>query len=241
MKMKNAVVLVTGANRGLGRALVRASLEAGARKVYAGTRDAAQVEADERVVPLDLDITRVDSRAAAAARASDVTVLINNAGVLTSYDVLTSRAEDLARDFAVNVFGTLEVTQAFLPALERAGAVGPAAVVNVLSVVSLASMPSIGGYSASKAASYSMTQALRGALAKKNIAVHAAFPGAIDTDMVRTFEMPKTSAEVVAAGIIEGVERGLEEIAPDPMSRDLVAMWRRDPKELERALANMSG
>jgi len=113
--------------------------------------------------------------------------------------------------------------------------------VNVLSVVSLANMPALGAYSASKAAAYSITQALRGDLEKKGIGVHAALPGAIDTDMVRAFEMAKTSPRQVAQAILAGVEQGLEEITPDPMSQELVAQWRRDPKQLERQLASMSG
>ena len=109
--------------------------------------------------------------------------------------------------------------------------------VNVLSVVSLGNMPSLGGYSASKAAAFSFTQALRPGLARRGISVHAALPGAIDTDMVRAFDMPKTSPESVAHGILEGVELGLEDIAPDPMSRELFAKWQRDPKALEQQLA----
>lgn len=246
MKMNNAVVLVTGANRGLGRALVQASLDAGARRVYAGARDAKQLEAvvrsaPDRIVPLALDITDSRSLEAAAAAAADITVLFNNAGVLASYNVLSSSAEQLAQEFTTNFFGLVGATKAFLPALERAGAAGDAALVNVLSVVSLANMPAIGGYSASKAAAFSVTQALRADLVKKRISVHAVLAGSIDTDMVRTFEMPKTSPEAVAKGILDGVELGLEEILPDPMSRDLFALWKRDPKELEQKLAGLSG
>lgn len=149
----------------------------------------------------------------------------------------------VAQDFATNCFGTLAASKAFLPALSRAGAGagGHAALVNVLSVVSLCNMPALGAYSASKAAAYSITQALRWDLAKLNIAVHAVFAGAIDTDMVRAMEMTKTSPEDVARAIVSGVERGVEDIFPDPMSKDLCATWRRDPKELERQLASMSG
>jgi len=163
-------------------------------------------------------------------------VLINNAGVLASYNVLTSTREQLAEDFAINAFGVLAVTKALLPALERAAAGGEAALANVLSVVSLASMPALGGYSAAKAAAYSITQALRGELAAKRIAVHAVFPGPIDTDMTRTFEMAKTSPEAVAQAIIDGIERGVEDIYPDPASRDMFATWQRDLKQLERQL-----
>jgi NAD(P)-dependent dehydrogenase (short-subunit alcohol dehydrogenase family) len=246
MKLSHAVVLVTGANRGLGRALVQASLEAGARRVYAGARDPQQLDtlarsAPDRIIPLALDITDPRSLEAAAARATDLTVLFNSAGVLASYNVLTTSPEDLARDFATNVFGTLASTRAFLPALERAGAAGSAALINVLSIVSFANMPALGGYSAAKAAAYSITQALRGELATRRIGVHAAFPGPIDTDMVRAMEMPKTSPEQVARAIVEGVQRGDDEILPDPMSREMFALWKRDPRALERQFTSMSG
>jgi NAD(P)-dependent dehydrogenase (short-subunit alcohol dehydrogenase family) len=246
MKMKDAVVLVTGANRGLGRALAEVCLAAGARRIYAAARDPKQLEslvepARDRIVPLPLDITSASSLEAAAAKAADVSVLINNAGVLGSFNVLSSNQEQIARDFTTNFFGTLAATKAFLPALERAAAREHAAVVNVLSVVSLANMPAIGGYSASKAAALSITQALRFDLLRKGIRVHAALPGAIDTDMVRDFEMPKTSPQDVAKGIIDGVEQDLDDILPDPMSRELVSIWRRDSKALEHQFAAMSG
>jgi NAD(P)-dependent dehydrogenase (short-subunit alcohol dehydrogenase family) len=245
MKLENAVVLVTGANRGLGSALVAASLAAGARRVYAGARDPKQLaamlaRAPDRVVPLAIDITNADSLAAAAAGVPDVSVLFNNAGVLASSGLLSSSSADIAQDFATNLFGTLAATKAFLPALTRAGGRGQAALVNVLSVVSLASMPALGAYSASKAAASSITQALRADLGKLGISVHGVFAGAIDTDMVRAMKMVKTSPADVAQAIVEGVEQGLEDIFPDPMSRGAFATWRNDPKELERQLASLS-
>jgi len=244
MKIKDAVVLVTGSNRGLGLALARASLAAGARRVYAGARDPATLanlvrEGEGRVTPLTLDVTNEQSLARAAAEAPDVTLLFNNAGVLASFGVLSSTPPQIAQDFAINCFALLATTQAFLPALERAGANGSAAIVNVLSVVSLASMPGLGGYSASKAAAYSLTQALRSDLAPKRIRVHAVLPGAIDTDMVRAMDMPKTSPESVAQGVLAGVERGEPEIFPDPMSRELYALWKADPKGLQRQLGQV--
>jgi len=246
MKMNDAVVVVTGANRGLGLALVHAAIGAGARKVYAGARDPKQLAAlvehsGGRVVPLALDITDARSLAAAAEHAPEVTVLFNNAGVLTSYNVLTATSEEMTHDFGTNFFGTLAATKAFLPALERAAQVGPAAVVNVLSVASLANVPALAAYSASKAAASSITQALRVELLKKRVSVHGVFAGAIDTDMVRGMEMAKTSPEDVAKGILEGLLRGEEDIAPDPMSRGLFEMWSRDPKSVERQLGTISG
>jgi NAD(P)-dependent dehydrogenase (short-subunit alcohol dehydrogenase family) len=242
MKLKDAIVLVTGANRGLGKSLVQANLEAGARRVYAGARNPAQLAAmvsaaQGRVVPLALDITNEDSLRAAAARAEDITILYNNAGILTSDNVLASRADQIAQEFTTNFFGMLSATRAFLPALERGGAVGPAALVNVLSVVSLANMPALGAYSAAKAAAFSITQALRGDLARRGISVHAVLPGAIDTDMIRAFDMPKTSPDDVAREIVAGVEQDRAEILPDPISREMFALWQRDPLALARQLA----
>lgn len=247
MKLQDETALVSGANRGLGRALVEATLEAGARRIYACARNPTQLAdvvamAPDRIVPIALDITDAHSRSAAAERAPDVSVLFNNAGVLASYSVLESRREDIAHDFAVNCFGMLDATQAFLPALARAGqrATGEtvsAAVVNILSIVSLFSMPALGGYSASKAAAYSITQALRCELAAKRIAVHAVLAGAIDTDMVRAMEMPKTSPLEVARNIVHAVSRGEDDILPESASQGMFEIWRRDPRELERQLA----
>lgn len=242
MKLDHATVLVTGANRGLGRSLVAAALAAGARRIYATARDPRSLApvvatAPDRITPLALDVTDPRAVEATAKAAPDVTLLINNAGVLASYRVLESGADDIARDFATNVFGLLAVTRAFVPALERAAAAGGAAIVNVLSVASLASVPALGAYSASKAAAFSVTQGLRSALAARRIAVHAAFPGAIDTDMIRAMAGPKTSPDAVAAAILADVAQGVEDIAPDPMSRELFAMWQRDPRALERQFA----
>ena len=202
MKLSNEVVVVTGANRGLGRAFVQVALEAGAAKVYAGARDPKQLDdlvarGEGRVVALALDVTSDASLEAAAAKAADATVLVNNAGVLAGFSVLSTSAADLQRDFAVNTFGTLAATKAFLPALERAA---KAAIVNVLSVVSFGSIPGLGGYSAAKAASYSMTQALRSELGKKGIAVQ---PGS------QARGEPKTRFPVVMAiGIGKQVVHG---------------------------------
>lgn len=236
MKIEGSVALVTGANRGLGKALVSALVEAGAAKVYAAARDERKVSADSpRIVPLALDSTRPEQIAAAARRAEDVTLLINNAGVLTSFDVLAASQADLEADFRTNVYGTLGVIRAFLPVLERAP--GGATIVNVLSLTSLASFPPLGGYSASKAAAYSVTQALRPQLKARRIDLLAVLPGPIDTDMVKSLEMPKTSSADTARGMLAGITRGEEEIFPDPMAQQMGALWSRSPKEFERAFA----
>jgi NAD(P)-dependent dehydrogenase (short-subunit alcohol dehydrogenase family) len=236
MKIEGCVALVTGANRGLGKAIVSALVEAGAAKVYASARDARQVFSDDsRVVPVTLDVTRPEQVAAAARTAGDVTLLINNAGTMNSFNVLTTSQADLDADFRVQVHGTLGVIRAFLPVLERAGG---ATIVNVLSLTSLASFPALGGYSASKAAAYSMTQALRPELKKKQIEILAALPGPIDTNMVKDLPMPKTSPAETAKGLLAGIARGDEEIFPDPMAQQMSAVWNKSHKEYERAFAS---
>src|SRR5450432_1952901 len=169
--------------------------------------------------------------------AGDVTLLINNAGALNSFNVLTSSQADLDADFGVQVHGMLGVIRAFLPVLERAA--GGATIVNVLSLTSLASFPPLGGYSASKAAAYSMTQALRPELKQKQIEILAVLPGPIDTDMVKDLPMPKTSPADTAKELLAGIARGDEEIFPDPMAQQMGALWNKSHKEYERAIASI--
>jgi NAD(P)-dependent dehydrogenase (short-subunit alcohol dehydrogenase family) len=235
-RLHTAVALVTGANRGLGKALVSALLAAGASRVYAAARDEKSIpRTDPRVEPLRLDVTQPEQVAAAARRATDVTLLINNAGRLSSFNVLSTTPAELEADFDVQVHGTLSVIKAFVPILARGA--GGATIVNVLSLASLASVPTMGGYSASKAAAYSVTQALRPELAKRSIRVLAALPGPIDTDMTKNLELPKTSASEAAERIVAGIVRGDEEIFPDRMSEQMGPLWLRDPKAYERAFA----
>jgi NAD(P)-dependent dehydrogenase (short-subunit alcohol dehydrogenase family) len=238
MKIEGSVALVTGSNRGLGKALVSALLEAGAAKVYAAARDASKVSSDDpRVVPLALDTSKPEQIAAAVRAARDVTLLMNNAGVASSANVLTASQAAMDSDFRTNVYGTLAVIKGFLPVLERAR--GGAVIVNVLSLVSLGSFPALGGYSGSKAAAYSITQSLRPELKGKHIEILAALPGPIDTDMVKDLPMPKASPADVAKGLLPGVERGEEDIFPDPMAQQMGALWNKSHKEYERAFASL--
>lgn len=241
MKIEGSAVFVTGTNRGLGRAFVEDLLARGARRVYSASRDGA-AHADPRVVALKLDITNPEQVRAAAAAAPDVELLVNNAGVAASYSALKLEPEQLQRDLDVNLHGTLAVTRAFLPALMAARQAGKdAAITTVLSILSMASMPVIAGYSASKAALWSVMQGLRGELRAPGIRVHNVFPGLIDTDMARPFDMPKTSAEAVARAILDGVAADQEDIAPDPMSANVVETFLRNPRELERQFGAMLG
>jgi NAD(P)-dependent dehydrogenase (short-subunit alcohol dehydrogenase family) len=221
-------VLITGANRGLGKALVEEALRRGARRVYAASRH-AQVHADDRVIPVILDVTNPDHIEQAAESVDSLDILINNAGV-SVHDDLSDRSA-FESHLAVNLYGTLGVTQAFLPALRRS----QGAVVNVVSIGALAAVPVLPAYSVSKAAVLSLTQSLRALLAGQGVSVHAVMPGPIDTDMVRDLDIPKAPAEDVAKAALDGVEQSEEEIFPDPMSQMLADGWRAGvTKELER-------
>jgi NAD(P)-dependent dehydrogenase (short-subunit alcohol dehydrogenase family) len=221
-------VLVTGANRGLGQALVDTALERGARRVYAGTRQPLTC-ADERVRPLMFDVTDPAQIRAALGSVESLDILINNAGVSVSDDLNDRSA--FQWHFAVNLYGTLDVTRAALPLLTRSRG----AIVNVVSIGAVAAIPVLPAYSISKAAALSLTQSLRALLASKGVSVYAVLPGPIDTDMVRNLEIPKTPPAEVARAILDGVERGDEDIFPDPMSQLLAEGWRMGvAKTLER-------
>jgi NAD(P)-dependent dehydrogenase (short-subunit alcohol dehydrogenase family) len=231
MTIADRAVLVTGANRGIGRALVEEALSRGAGRVYAGTRQPL-AHPDGRVTPLTLDITDAAQTQAAAGQVDSLDVLINNAG-LALYDDLSDRAA-LDRHLAVNLFGTYGVTQAFLPLLT--GSRG--AIVNVLSVTAWAALPFIPAYSISKAAAFSLTQSLRALLAGRGVRVHAVMTGYVDTDMSRGLDVPKASAESVARAIFDGAENGEEDIFPDPMAASMAESWRSGAaKALERQYA----
>jgi NAD(P)-dependent dehydrogenase (short-subunit alcohol dehydrogenase family) len=221
-------VLVTGANRGLGQALVEESLRRGADRVYAGTRQ-PNVVRDERITPVTLDVTDPAQIQAAFDSVESLDILINNAGVSVPDD-LSGRAA-FERHLAVNLYGTLDVTQAFLPLLTRS----QGAVVNIVSLGAVAAVPVLPAYSVSKAASLSFTQSLRALLAGRGVSVYAVMPGPIDTDMVRALDIPKTPPRDVARATLDAVERGDEDIFPDPMSAALIESWRTSPvKVMER-------
>jgi len=219
MTIADKAVLVTGANRGIGQALVDEALSRGARWVYAGTRQPL-THPDERVTPLTLDVTNPAQIQAAAEQVDSLDLLINNAGIWL-YDDLSDRAM-LEEHLAVNFYGTWRVTQAFLPLLTRS----KGTIVNNVSLMALAALPLTPAYSASKAAAFSLTQSLRALLAGRGVRVHAVLTGPVDTDMTRGFDIPKASAASVAQAILDGVEAGEEEIFPDPMSASLADGWR---------------
>jgi NAD(P)-dependent dehydrogenase (short-subunit alcohol dehydrogenase family) len=227
-KIDSKTVLVTGANRGLGHALIKEALTRGAKRVYAGTRRPF-AHPDERVTPLKLDVTDAAQIQAAVGKVESLDVLINNAGVAL-YDDLSDRAA-LEQHLAVNLFGTWRVTEAFLPVLTR----DRGAVVNVLSLAAFAAVPVMPGYSISKAAALSLTQSVRALSGGHGVTVHAVLAGPIDTDMSRDLDVPKTPPESVASAIFDGLEAGEEDIFPDPMSKTMAESWRTGAaKQLER-------
>lgn len=231
MKTDNKSVLVTGANRGIGRALVEEALTRGAKRVYAATRQPF-VHPDERVTCLALDVTNREQIQRAVENVASLDILINNAGV-TLNDDLSDRAA-IERLLAVNLFGTYGVTQAFLPLLTGSGG----AIVNILSMAGLAALPFSPAYSISKAAAFSLTQSLRALWAGRGLKVHAVLAGPVDTDMSRSLEMPKASPQSVAQAIFQGLEIGDEEIFPDAMSQSVAEGWRNGAlKALERQFA----
>jgi NAD(P)-dependent dehydrogenase (short-subunit alcohol dehydrogenase family) len=239
MKIQNSIALVTGANRGIGYAFVNALLQAGTQKVYATARDVSKLEAvtaldPNRVNPIQLDVTNPALVDTLSKKASDVNLLINNAGILAFGNILDVSTESIANQFDTNFYGSLNMARALVPVIEQNHG---GAIVNVLSVVSLASMPALAAYNASKAAAWSMTQSLRASVANKGIRVHAVFPGPVDTDMASEIEFDKTSPADVATAVLAGIETGQEDIFPDPMSAQFYAAWRQDHKAIEKQFA----
>ena len=240
MQIKDSVALVTGANRGIGRAFIDALLERGAVRVYAAARDVTSLDAvarldTRRVRAIRLDVRSPSDATAAAEQARDVTLLINNAGLLSLGGLADVPVDAIRDNMETNFFGPLNVINAFTPVLEQ----HHGTIVNMLTLVALASMPALAAYNASKAAALSLTQSFRATLAKRGIMVHGVFPGAVDTDMIRSFTMPKTPAIDVARATLDGIEAGEEDIFPDPMAQQRYSAWRQDHKAVERQVAAM--
>ena len=226
----NKTILITGANRGIGRALVDEALRRGAQRVFAGSRGPLDIT-DDRVTALTLDVTNVPQIQRAVEAVDSLDVLINNAGVAIHDDL--SSLDVVEQHLQVNL-GMLRVTHAFVPLLKRSRG----AIVNNLSLAALAALPMIPAYSISKAAAFNLTQSLRALLASEGVRVHGVVLGPVDTDMNRGLEIPKASPESAAAGIFDGLARGDEEIFPDPASQSIAEGWRIGAvKGLERQFA----
>lgn len=237
MDISTSIPAVTGASRGLGRHLVAGLLERGASKVYALARDTSAVPRDPRVVAVPFDLLDPESITAAASSAPDATLLINNASTAAFSTPLEADLVAVQTELAVNFEGLYRTIRAFVPVLESRGG---GQIVNVLSLLSLASTPPMTGYSASKAAAHSLTQALRPVLATKGITVHGVYPGGIDTDMLAGIDAPKTPPAEVADGILNGLAADQDDIFPDPNSQAMSQIWWSDPKSFERAFSGVT-
>jgi NAD(P)-dependent dehydrogenase (short-subunit alcohol dehydrogenase family) len=244
MKIKDSIVLVTGSNRGIGKSYVKTLLNHGAKKIYAGMRDVGAFDkvASEwperhrgKVEPVVIDVTREDQIQSAVAKAGDINFLINNAGIANFTGLIAAdNLESARQEMEVNYFGTLMMSRAFAPILKRNGG---GALVNILSVASLGNFPVLGSYSASKAALHSLTQGVRAELAAQGTQVFGVFPGPIETDMAKDFDMEKSSPDLIAEGTLNAIEKDEEDIFIDPMAVQFRRDYFADPKALEAQLS----
>jgi NAD(P)-dependent dehydrogenase (short-subunit alcohol dehydrogenase family) len=242
MKIQGSVAFVTGANRGIGKAYVEALLQAGAHRVYAAARtiealDAVVAIAPDRITPIALDVTNSDQVNAVAQTAQDVTVLVNNAGVLGTGGFFMEKSIETAQwEMNTNYFGTLAMVRAFAPILQRNGG---GAIVNLLSMVSVVNAPVFGSYSASKAALYSLTQGIRAELAQQGTQVIGIFPGPVDTAMAEGVPLEKVAPIAVANASLQAIEQGIEDVYPDAMSQNVFANLQVPLKAVEKQFAGM--
>ncbi|CAN5680666.1 SDR family oxidoreductase [soil metagenome] len=227
MQLKNAVVLVTGANRGIGAAFVAQLKERGASKIYAAARSASSIDVDG-VEPIDLDITDPSQIRAAAAAAGDVQVLINNAGISTGTSLISGDVTEIRREMDTNFFGPLLMIQAFAPILE---ANGGGAILNVVSALSWFTVPGAGAYAASKAAAWSLTDSARLELAGRGTHVVGVHMGLVDTDMAAGMDAPKISPTALATAGLDAIESGLDEVLADDWARLVKSGLALDPSE----------
>lgn len=237
IKIKDSICFVTGANRGIGRAIVEELIKHGAAKVYAAARNIESLkelasDSQGKIVPVQLDVTNEAQIKAAAKIAADTQILINNAGIAHSSAVIAAPDTEPARaEMEVNYFGVLHMTRAFAPIL---GKNGGGALVNIASVLAFVSAPAFGTYSASKAAVHSLTQGARAELKAQQTLVVGVYPGPIDTEMSAHLTWAKESPQNVAKEIFQAIETGAEECYPDPTAKATAAKLKTDAKAVER-------
>lgn len=241
MKVEGSVVLLTGAGGGIGRALVEELLRRGATKIYLGARDTATVQSmlarSERLLPLTLDVTKPEQVAEAARAAADVTLVINNAGTAAFTGVLSAKDTAGARaEMEVNYFGPMALAQALrdTPAFRKGGAV-----VNLLSILSLVTLPVAGTYSAAKAAELALTRTLRAELKSRGVQVLGVLPVQVDTALGAPLPEPKLTPAEVATGTLDALEADEEEVFPGALSQGAAEAFRADPAGMQAQMANL--
>ncbi len=240
--IKDKVVLVTGSNRGIGEAYVQALLSAGAKKIFAGAREInnlqALVEMNPKVIePVLLDVTNTEHIKALVDKIPSLDMLINNAGIINACTFSADNALEIARqEMETNYFAPLQLTQHLLPLLRQSK---QAAIINISSIAGISNFPSIGPYSATKAAMHSLTQGLRAELSREGIQVLGVYPGPVDTRMADGWDMDKATPLQVAQATLEALAEGKNEVLPDDFSRQMYAMFLEHPQQLEKAFAEM--
>ncbi|WP_026842791.1 SDR family oxidoreductase [Citrifermentans bremense] len=236
MELRDQVVLVTGANGGIGSALVSAFLTAGVKKIYAGTKNKGTLPGglgDPRITPVVIDIADPSSVKAAALACPDVTILVNNAGINLGSSLLDAPIS-ARMEFDVNVFGTLSMCTAFAPVLKTNSG---GCIVNIISILAMVSMPSNGTYCASKAALHSVTQGMRGSLAEQGTRVIGIYPGPVATRLTEGLEIPKAAPEKVAEEVVAGLLGDCDEVYPDDMSKNVSQGLAANAKAVEQQFA----
>lgn len=241
-QISQSIALVTGANRGIGRAFVEALHQAGAKKIYATARNIKSLQEivaidPNRIIPLTLDVTNSAQIEAAAKQAVDINLLINNAGIVSTGGLFTNVAvKNSQLEMDINYFGTLNMTRAFAPILKQNGG---GAIANLASLSSHVNVPVFATYSASKAAVHSLTQATRAELASQNTLVVGLYPGPVDTRMTTNLPLDKASPSQIADALLAGIEQGNEDIYPDAMAANVLTGVGKELKEIEKQFAGM--
>jgi NAD(P)-dependent dehydrogenase (short-subunit alcohol dehydrogenase family) len=241
-KVADSVAFVTGTNKrnGIGRAIVKALLDAGAKRVYATARDASSLEdlvAEHKagqVVPVALDVTDFDMIASLGKRFPDVNLVVNNAGYM-AFTTSLGDFEGIQKEIAVNYLGPVAIVQSFAPVLKDQS---HSAIVNVASIASLINFPQGGTYSASKAAAHSLTQAQRRELPQTLVV--GVYPGPIDTDMAKSVDLEKTTPETVGKAVVNALANSQEDLYPDPMAENMYQGWKADAKAMEQKMTEMA-
>lgn len=240
MKIKNSVCFVTGANRGIGKSFVEELFYSGAAKIYAAARDITNLDdlvllSPDKIIPVELDVTKSGNIESAANLASDTQILINNAGISEYSAIIAAKDITSARyEMEVNYFGLLNMTRSFAPIVEKSSG---GVIVNISSIGGLIGIPMIGTYCATKAAVHSLTQSVRGELAKKNTLVIGVYPGPIDTEMSRGVDFEKEPPSAVAKETIDAIENGKEDVYPDKIAKQTCEGLKANAKLVEKQWA----